>query len=114
MGPIIESGSHGYDTVDYRKVDVRLGQNDEFKAYVAKCHEIGMKVIVDGVFNHVGRGFFAFQDLLTNRENSGYKDWFCDVNFGGNNEYDDHLCYQNWGGYNLLVKLNLRNPDVKQ
>ena len=114
IGPLFESGSHGYDTIDYRLVDRRLGTNEEFKAFVAACHARGQRVIVDGVFNHVGRDFFAFQDLKSNRENARYKDWFCDVNFWGNNEYNDGFSYGNWGGYNLLVKLNQRNPEVQQ
>ena len=73
-----------------------------------------MKVVVDGVFNHVGRRFFAFEDLQKNREGSPYRDWFCNVNFGANNEYNDGFSYENWGGYNLLVKLNQRNPEVMQ
>ena len=79
IGPLFESGSHGYDTVDYRRVDRRLGTNEEFAAWVAACHERGQKVIVDGVFNHVGRDFFAFRDLKERREGSAYRDWFCDV-----------------------------------
>ena len=113
IGPLFESGSHGYDTIDYRLVDRRLGTNAEFKDFVAQCHARGQKVIVDGVFNHVGRDFFAFQDLKANRENARYKDWFCDVNFWGNNEYNDGFSYGNWGGFNLLVKLNQRNPEVQ-
>ena len=112
IGPLFESGSHGYDTIDYRLVDRRLGTNEEFKEFVANCHARGQKVIVDGVFNHVGRDFFAFQDLKAHRENARYKDWFCDVNFWGNNEYNDGFSYDNWGGYNLLVKLNQKNPAV--
>ena len=113
IGPLFESGSHGYDTIDYRLVDRRLGTNTEFKDFVARCHARGQKVIVDGVFNHVGRDFFAFQELKANRENARYKDWFCDVNFWGNNEYNDGFSYGNWGGFNLLVKLNQRNPEVQ-
>ena len=71
-----------------------------------------MRVIFDGVFNHTGRDFFAFKDIQTNRENSQYRDWYCNVNFWGNNEYNDGFSYDNWGGYNLLVKLNQRNPAV--
>ncbi len=113
IGPLFESGSHGYDTTDYRMVDCRLGTNYEFKAYVQHCHDIGLKVIVDGVFNHTGRGFFAFQDLKQYREGSRYRDWYCNVNFWGNNEYNDGFSYDNWGGHNLLVKLNMWNWDVK-
>lgn len=113
IGPLFESGSHGYDTIDYRLVDRRLGTNEEFKQFVAACHERGQKVIVDGVFNHVGRDFFAFRELKEHRENARYRDWFCDVNFWGNNEYNDGFSYGNWGGFNLLVKLNQRNPEVQ-
>lgn len=112
IGPLFESATHGYDTTDYKKLDSRLGTNDNLKEFVAYCHGNGIKVIFDGVFNHVGRDFFAFKDLLKNRENSEYKDWFVNVNFVGNNEYNDHLSYENWGGYNLLVKLNQKNEAV--
>ena len=113
IGPLFESGSHGYDTIDYRMVDRRLGSNQDFKAFVRHCHDKGVRVVVDGVFNHTGRGFFAFQDLLEKRENSPYKDWYCNVNFWGNNEYNDGFSYDNWGGHNMLVKLNLWNQAVK-
>ena len=113
IGPLFESGSHGYDTTDYRKLDSRLGTNEDLKNFVAECHRQGIRVILDGVFNHVGRDFFAFQDLKRNREGSPYRDWFCNVNFWGNNEYNDGFSYDNWGGFNLLVKLNQRNGDVQ-
>ena len=70
-------------------------------------------MILDGVFNHTGRDFFAFQDIKKNRENSAYKDWYCNVNFWGNNSFNDGFSYENWGGYDLLVKLNQHNPAVK-
>lgn len=113
IGPLFESVGHGYETTDYKKVDCRLGSNEEFKDFVSYCHDIGIKVIVDGVFNHVGRHFFAFEDVKEKREHSPYCGWFCNLNFGGNNEYNDGFCYENWGGYNLLVKLNQRNPEVQ-
>lgn len=112
IGPLFESVGHGYETTDYKKLDSRLGDNTDLKSFVASCHDKGLKVIFDGVFNHTGRDFFAFQDIKTNRENSAYKDWYCNVNFYGNNEYNDGFSYENWGGYNLLVKLNQRNPAV--
>lgn len=113
IGPLFESVGHGYETTDYKKLDSRLGTNEDLKEFVAKCHAEGIRVIFDGVFNHTGRHFFAFKDLQKNRENSPYKDWYCNVNFHGNNEYNDGFSYENWGGYNLLVKLNQRNPAVK-
>ena len=114
IGPLFESGSHGYDTTDYKKLDSRLGTNADLKAFVAKCHEEGIRVILDAVFNHTGRDFFAFRDLKEHREASAYKDWYCNVNFWSNNEYNDGFSYDNWGGYNLLVKLNQKNPAVKE
>lgn len=113
IGPLFESVGHGYETTDYKKLDSRLGDNKDLSDFVAKCHAQGIKVILDGVFNHTGRDFFAFQDIKQNRENSPYKDWYCNVNFGGNNEYNDGFSYENWGGYNLLVKLNQHNPAVR-
>lgn len=112
IGPLFESVGHGYETTDYKKLDSRLGTNEDLTAFVAYCHEQGIKVIFDGVFNHTGRDFFAFKDIQVNRENSQYKDWYCNVNFWGNNEYNDGFSYDNWGGYNLLVKLNQKNPAV--
>ena len=114
LGPCFSSGSHGYDTEDYRRLDDRLGDNEDLKNLVSYCHENGIHVILDGVFNHTGRGFFAFCDLKYNRESSNYKNWYCNVNFWGNNEYNDGFSYENWGGHNLLPKLNLYDPGVRQ
>ena len=113
IGPLFESVGHGYETTDYKKLDSRLGTNEDLKNFVKACHEKGIKVIFDGVFNHTGRDFFAFKDIQQNREHSRYLNWYCNVNFGGNNEYNDGFSYENWGGYNLLVKLNQRNPEVQ-
>lgn len=113
IGPLFESVGHGYETTDYKKLDSRLGTNEDLAAFVAECHRQGIQVVLDGVFNHTGRDFFAFQDLKQNREHSAYKDWYCNVNFWGNNEYNDGFSYENWGGHNLLVKLNQHNPAVR-
>ena len=113
IGPLFESVGHGYETTDYKKLDSRLGTNEDLTNFVKACHDKGIRVIFDGVFNHTGRDFFAFKDIQKNRENSPYVNWYCNVNFGGNTEYNDGFSYENWGGYNLLVKLNQRNPEVK-
>lgn len=113
IGPLFESVGHGYETTDYKKLDSRLGTNEDLTAFVKECHSQGIRVILDGVFNHTGRDFFAFQDIKKNRENSPYRDWYCHVNFCGNNEYNDGFSYENWGGYDLLVKLNQHNPAVR-
>lgn len=114
IGPLFESVGHGYETTDYKKLDSRLGENKDLTEFVDQCHEKGIRVILDGVFNHTGRDFFAFQDIKKNREGSAYRDWYCNVNFGGNTEYNDGFSYENWGGYNLLVKLNQKNPKVME
>ena len=111
FSPIFESDNHGYDTRDYRKIDCRLGTNEDFAEVCKDLHEKEIKVVLDGVFNHVGRGFWAFQDVLKNRESSKYKDWFY-INFGQNNAYNDGLYYEGWEGHYELVKLNLRNREV--
>ena len=111
IGPLCESVGHGYETTDYKKLDSRLGTNEDLKKFVSHCHENGIRVIFDGVFNHTGRDFFAFKDIKEKRENSPYKDWY-KVNFWGNNSYNDGFSYENWGGYDLLVKLNQKNPEV--
>ena len=111
FSPVFESDTHGYNTRDYKKIDTRLGTNEDFKNVVDSLHEQGIKVVLDGVFNHVGRGFTQFQDVLKNREGSIYKDWF-NINFGGNSNYNDGLWYEGWEGNYDLVKLNLRNEQV--
>lgn len=113
IGPLFESTTHGYDTKDYRMVDIRLGKNEDFKEFVGLCHEAGIKVVVDGVFNHTGREFFAFKDIQANRENSRYKDWYKGINFWGNTPYNDGFGYEAWRNCFELVNLNLWNREVK-
>ncbi len=114
IGPLFESVGHGYETTDYKKLDTRLGTNEDLTHFVAECHRQGIRVIFDGVFNHTGRDFFAFQDIKRHRESSIYRDWYCNVNFHGNNEYNDGFSYDNWGGYDLLAKLNQQNNEVRE
>ena len=113
IGPLFESVGHGYETTDYKKLDSRLGTNADLKEFVAECHRQGLRVIFDGVFNHTGRDFFAFRDIREKREQSPYRDWYCHVNFCGNNSFGDGFSYQNWGGHDLLAKLNQKNPAVQ-
>ena len=111
FSPVFESDTHGYNTRDFKKIDVRLGTNEDFKDICDKLHDNGIKVVLDGVFNHVGRGFYQFQDVIKNRENSPYLSWF-NINLGGNSGYNDGLWYEGWEGNYDLVKLNLRSEDV--
>ena len=93
--PVFESSAHGYDTADFSKIDVRLGTNEDFKAVCDTLHQNGIRVILDGVFNHVGRDFFAFRDVREKKWDSPYKDWFY-VNFDGNSGYNDGFWYEGW------------------
>ena len=111
FSPVFESDTHGYNTRDYKKIDVRLGTNEDFKEVCKKLHENGIRVVLDGVFNHVGRGFYQFQDVIKNRENSPFLNWFR-INLGGNSNYNDGLWYEGWEGNYDLVKLNLQNNEV--
>lgn len=112
FSPVFESDTHGYNTRDYTKIDCRLGTNADFKKVCKALHKEGIKVVLDGVFNHVGRGFWAFQDVLKNREASPYVSWFARIDFNGNSNYNDGLWYEGWEGNYDLVKLNLYNNDV--
>lgn len=114
FSPVFESDTHGYNTRDYTKIDTRLGTNEDFKKVCDALHKEGIKVVLDGVFNHVGRGFWAFQDVLKNREASPYVSWFHRIAFDGNSNYNDGLWYEGWEGNYDLVKLNLHNEDVIQ
>ena len=112
FGPIFQSSYHGYDTIDYLKIDERLGTNSDFKNIVSKLHANNIRVIIDGVFNHVGREFWAFVDVKNNKSNSQYSSWF-NIDFNGNSNYNDGFYYEGWEGHYDLVKLNLYNKDVK-
>ena len=111
LNPVFESDRHGYDTRDYRRVDCRLGTNEDLKAVVEAFHARGVRVVLDGVFNHVGRGFWAFRDVRERKWDSPYKDWFR-ISFDGNSNYNDGFWYEGWEGHYELVKLNLQNPAV--
>ena len=111
FSPLFESDTHGYNTRDYQKIDCRLGTNEDFKEVCDALHEAGIRIVLDGVFNHAGRGFFAFEDVKKNREQSAYRDWFY-LSFEGNSNYNDGFWYEGWEGNFDLVKLNLSNPAV--
>ena len=112
FSPVFSSSDHGYDTKDYQLIDERLGTNEDFKTMCDAMHKEGIQVILDGVFNHVGREFFAFEDVKEKKWDSPYKDWFY-INFDGNSCYDDEFWYEGWEGHFELVKLNLDNEQVR-
>ena len=111
FNPVFESDRHGYDTRDYFRLDVRLGTNEDFAKVCKALHDAGLRVMLDGVFNHVGRGFWSFRDVQEKKWDSPYKDWF-HIDFGGNTDRNDGFWYEAWVGHNELVKLNLSHPDV--
>ena len=114
LGPVFESTAHGYDTANYYEVDRRLGDRRTLAALAADLHQNGIRLILDGVFNHVGRDFWAFRDVQQYRENSAYRDWFTGLSFAGQSPYGDPFTYQPWNGHYDLVKLNLSHPGVRQ
>ncbi len=113
IGPIFQSATHGYDTTDYKLIDSRLGTNEDFLAVAKALHDEGIKIVLDGVFNHTGRRFWAFEEVRKHREGSPYCSWFSGLRFDQNNSYNDGFRYDTWQGHELLVKLNMQNPDVR-
>ena len=113
LGPVLESGTHGYDTADLFRVDRRLGSNDDLKALIAACHENGLKVMLDAVFHHVGRDFWAFRDVQERGAASPYRDWFF-LDFSATSPAGDPFSYEGWNGHFDLVKLNTAHPAVRE
>ena len=114
LGPLFESTAHGYDTADYYHVDRRLGTRQTLTDFVRRAHELGIRVVLDAVFNHCGRDFWAFRDVQQYRENSAYRDWFAGLRFDGSNQSGDPFHYDTWAGHESLVKFNLNNPAVRE
>ncbi len=114
LGPLFEATAHGYDTADYYRVDRRLGDTGTLARLSEALHRDGIRLILDGVFNHVGRDFWAFRDLLEHGERSAYRDWFRGVDFGARSPYGDPFAYEGWSGYYELVALNLHHPAVRE
>ena len=112
FGPLFESASHGYDTIDHFTIDHRLGTNELFREIINELHAMGFRVVIDGVFNHVGRDFHSFRDVLINREQSLKRDWHF-IDFKKESKYKDGFGYENWEGHDELVKLNLLNVEVQ-
>jgi cyclomaltodextrinase len=113
LGPLFESSAHGYDTVDYYHVDRRLGNDQTLSQVSANLHRNGFRLILDGVFNHVGRDFWAFYDVRQHGQASPYCSWFKGLRFDGRSPYGDPFTYEGWNRNYDLVKLNLGNPAVK-
>jgi glycosidase len=112
LGPIMESGTHGYDINDYFRIDQRLGDQSTMVEVMAEARERGFKVILDAVFHHVGRDFWAFRDILEKGQESRFVDWFY-LDLESSSPFDDSFSYQCWDGCFDLVKLNLGNTEVR-
>lgn len=112
LGPLFESESHGYDTVNYFEVDRRLGTNETLKQVIRELHNNDIRVVLDGVFHHVSRDFFAFRDLCQHQQHSMFTEWFQGVNFQQSSPFNDPFSYEGWNGHLNLVKLNLNHSYV--
>ncbi|MGF1505688.1 MAG: alpha-amylase family glycosyl hydrolase [Anaerolineae bacterium] len=112
FGPVFESHSHGYNTIDFFQIDRRLGDLLSFRELVDAIHGRGMRVILDGVFNHSGRGFFAFRDVVQHGRESRFADWF-KINWEGQSPLGDPFDYEGWNGFHSLPLLNLSNPETR-
>ncbi len=114
LGPVFESGTHGYDTANYYEIDRRLGERSDLADLSQALHARGMHLVLDGVFNHVGRDFWAFRNVLEKGQGSPYVSWFSGLRFDGRSPYGDPFTYEAWNGHYSLVKLNLSHPEVRE
>ncbi len=113
FGPVLHSSSHGYDSIDLYSVDPRLGTNQDFAELCDQLHQNDIAVVMDAVFNHSGRDFFAFQDLIHKGENSTYRHWYSGLDFSQEGPMGDGFAYECWDGHPSLPKFNLRNPELR-
>ncbi len=115
LNPIfLASSNHRYNTTDYFKIDPKLGDLCSFHALMEFAHKKGIRIVLDGVFNHCGRGFFPFTDILENQNDSPYKDWF-HVNSFPVEAYPrgKSTSFEAWWGYPSLPKFNTSSPRVR-
>ncbi|MDO4460105.1 MAG: alpha amylase N-terminal ig-like domain-containing protein [Clostridia bacterium] len=115
MTPIFRSNSsHKYDTIDYYSIDPSFGTKEDIIGLVDKAHSLGLKVILDAVFNHSGRDFFAFKDVREKGENSEYLDWYFIDELPIKDNYEGTPGYKTFGYTHHMPKLNLKNPTVAE
>lgn len=112
LGPVFQSETHGYDTINYFMVDSRLGTNADLAWLVEQAHRRGIRVVLDGVFSHVSRSFFAFRDILEKGEDSRFRDWFF-LSFGSPSPLGDPFSYAAWRGHYELVTCNVGHHEVR-
>ena len=117
LNPIFAAGEyHKYDLIDYYHIDPCLGTDEDFRELVESAHGLGMRVIIDGVFNHCGWRFFAFEDVVQKGEASRYKDWFYRLEFPVVRPEDPEAIpgYECFGYERLMPKLDTANPEVRE
>ncbi len=114
LGPLFESSAHGYDTADYYHLDRRLGSDATLADLSREVHARRLRLVLDGVFNHVGRHFWAFRDVQARGQSSPYCDWFANLRFGERSPFGDPFSYESWSGHYSLVRLNLGSPAVRE
>ncbi len=113
--PINESPSnHKYNTTDYNKIDPQFGDENDIRELIDQAHKRGIRVMLDGVFNHSGTGFFAWQDVLRNGRDSKYFDWFMINKFplsgiAGKSHRGE---YYSFAFVDDMPKLNTNNDEV--
>jgi glycosidase len=111
LGPVMQSSGHGYDVSNYFEVDRRLGSNEDLREFSQALHGRGMRLVLDAVFHHTGRDFWAFDDVLRNEQASLYRDWY-HLDFSRRSPYGDNFYYEGWAGHYDLVKLSLPSDRV--
>ncbi|NQU36369.1 MAG: alpha-amylase [Actinobacteria bacterium] len=111
LGPILESSSHGYDTIDYLRIDPRLGDESDFDSLISAAHSKGMRVLLDGVFNHIGRESVAFQSVLSQGLDSPYAEWF-HLTWPADSVPGTVPEYNAFEGHGDLIELNHDSPAV--
>ncbi|MET0864092.1 MAG: alpha-amylase family glycosyl hydrolase [Nakamurella sp.] len=109
LNPVFASESHGYDIVDHLVIDTRLGDDGDIDQLIAACHDKGIRVLFDGVFNHVGRAFPGFLDVIANGRASAWAEWF-DIDWDADGP--DGFGYRTFEGHGGLVALNHDSPAV--
>ncbi len=114
LGPVFESAKHGYDTLDYFTVDRRLGTEQTLRELCDEAHRLGIRVVLDAVFGHVGRDFWAFRDLREKGEASAHRGWFLGVDFTKRSRFGDGFTSEHWKDAPELPRLNLANPAVRE
>lgn len=115
LNPIFTAGEyHHYDTLDYLHISPSLGSDDDFRALVGQAHSLGLRVVIDGVFNHCSWYFFAFDNVVRNGESSRYKDWFYDLTFPVVRPPEGTAPgYASFAYEPKMPKLNTSNPEVR-